>query len=214
MAEHFASLLRERVGKEFDHGGYRFRRAESEQEREQAYRLRQAVFAEEGFIDPASFGEGLFRDSFDEVSSHILVLDESSALVGTTRFVLPSPLGFPTEHLFAFEPPELPRDRLGEFGRLAIARGHRGGARTPMLGLVKMVYEVILERDISHVYAFMNPRLIASYTALGLVSHPIDADEPCARIRERRAPMRCYFETQEIQPVLFSLREMEDVIGV
>ncbi len=83
-----------------------------------------------------------------------------------------------------------------------------------MLGLVKMVYEVILEQDITHVYAFMAPRLIASYTALGLVSHPIDTRPPGPDEIARRAPMRSYFEDPEIQPVLFSLREMEDVIGV
>ena len=214
MAEGFAELLRGRVGKELHFSGYHFTRAERPAEREEAFRLRQRIFLEEGFIDAQLFRDRVFTDAFDEVASHILVRDEAGTLVGTTRFVLPSELSFPTEHFFEFERPTIARERMGEFGRLAIAKGHRGGARTPMLGLIKMVYEVILERDITHVYAFMAPKLIGSYTALGLVSHPIVAAEPSPEILERRLPMRPYFESQEIQPVLFSLREMEDVIGV
>lgn len=214
MADDFAKLLRGRIGKELDHGGYRFLRAERPEELEVAFRLRQAVFEEEGFIDPQRYRGRTFRDDFDDVSAHILVWTAAGELIGTTRFVLPTSLGFPTEHFFAFDRPEVPRARLGEFGRLAIAKAHRGGARTPMLGLVKMVYEVILEQDISHVYAFMAPRLVSSYNALGLVSHRIRLGVPSVEMLERRSPMRPYFESQEIVPVLFSLREMEGVIGV
>jgi hypothetical protein len=214
MADGFAELLRARVGKELDFGGYHFRRAEREDDREAAYRLRHDVFVEEGFIDPSDFEEGLFRDQFDDTSSHLLVYDGYGEVIGTTRFVLPSALGFPTEYLFEFERPRVSRDRLGEFGRLGILPEHRGGARVPMLGLVKMVYEVILELDITHVYAFMPSKLVASYTALGLVSHPLDVRPPSPEILDRRAPMRGYFARDEIQAVLFGLREMEEVIGV
>jgi N-acyl-L-homoserine lactone synthetase len=214
MAIGFAELLRGRIGKELDYGGYHFRRAGRDDEREAAYRLRHNVFAEEGFIDPSDFEEGLFRDQFDDTSAHLMVYDGHGEVIGTTRFVLPSALGFPTEYLFEFERPPLRRERLGEFGRLAILSEHRGGARIPMLGLVKMVYEVILELDITHVYAFMHPKLIASYTALGLVSHRLDVQPPSPEILERRAPMRRYFALNEIQAVLFDLREMEEVIGV
>lgn len=214
MTDGFAELLRGRVGKELDYGGYHFRRAGREDEREAAYGLRHDVFAEERFIDPSDFPGGLFRDQFDETSAHLLVYDGHGDLIGTTRFVLPSALGFPTEYLFEFERPPVSRERLGEFGRLAILREHRGGTRVPMLGLVKMVYEVILELDITHVYAFMAPQLVASYTALGLVSHALDVRPPSPEILKRRAPMRGYFADNEIQAVLFSLREMEEVIGV
>lgn len=214
MAEGFAAFLRGRVGKDLSFAGYQFERANTEEDRIAAYRFRHRVFLEEGFIDPGDFDDELFRDQFDETSEHILVFSEDRKLVGTTRFVCPSEIGFPTEYLFDFNEPEVARDRLGEFGRLAIDLEHRGDKRAPMLGMIKMVYECILERDISHVYAFMPPKLVQSYTALGLVSHRLDSMPPTQNILNRRARMRGYFERNEIHAVLFSLREMEDAVGV
>ena len=83
-----------------------------------------------------------------------------------------------------------------------------------MRGMIKKVYECILERDISHVYAFRRPELVKSYTALGLVSHRLDSRPPTKVILDRRAGMRGYFERNEIQAVLFGLREMEETVGV
>jgi len=214
MADGFAALLRGRIGKELSFSGYQFERANTEEDRIAAYRFRHRVFLEEGFIDPGDFKDELFTDQFDETSEHILVYSEDRELVGTTRFVCPSKIGFPTEHLFDFDEPDVARDRLGEFGRLAIDSEHRGDKRYPMLGMIKMVYECILERSISHIYAFMPAMLVESYTALGLVSHRLDSRPPTKVILDRRAGMRRYFERNEIQAVLFSLREMEATVGV
>ncbi len=214
MKSVLAGLMNERVGSKFDFGGYRFRRAENELDREAVFSLRHRVFGEEGFIDPGDFRNGLFRDDFDEVSSQFMVFDASGELVATTRLVLPSDLGFPTERLFEFEPADVPRQRLGEYGRLAIARDHRGGGRTPMLGLLKCVFECMLEYQITHVFAFMPPKLAGSYALLGCVSVPLELRVPGLETLARRRPMRGYFARQEIQPVLFNLEEMMREIGI
>jgi hypothetical protein len=209
-----AQLLRGRIGKELSFGGYVFRGAADTRECERAFRFRHDIFTREGFIDPSDFPDGSFHDPFDAVSAHFLVYAGGADLVGTTRFVLPSPLGFPTEQLFDFERPALARNRLGEFGRLAIAAEHRGGRRLPMLGLLKMVNECMLEHEITHVYAFMAPKLVQSYAALGCVSRPLDVRPPSQQTLLRRLPMRGYFARQPVQPVLFSHEEMMRAIGV
>lgn len=214
MSSPLAMLMNQRVGKQFEFGGYRIRRAETERERFGAFRLRHAVFSEEGFIRAEEFPSGAFHDEFDAVSEQILVHDPAGALVGTTRFILPSDLGFPTERFFDFDAPDVPRERIGEYGRLAIGPGHRGGTRAPMLGMLKAVFEIMLEHGITHVYAFMPPKLAASYTALGCVSVPLRTRPTRVETAQRRHAMRDYFARQHVAPVLFSLAEMMVAVGV
>lgn len=214
MSSPLAALMNERVGQRFEFGGYHFRRAETQDERVDAFRLRHSVFSEEGFIRAEEFPSGAFHDEFDDVSEQILVHDAGGTLVGTTRFVLPSDLGFPTERFFDFETPDVPRERMGEYGRLAIGPEHRGGTRAPMLGMLKAVFEVMLEHGITHVYAFMPPKLAASYTALGCVSVPLRTRPTRVVTAQRRHAMRDYFARQHVAPVLFSLAEMMVAVGV
>ena len=214
MASPLGELLKERVGSKFEFGGYEISRAFSQSEEEEAYALRHRVFLEEGFLDPRAFPKGQFRDRFDEVSVHILVRDCEGQLVGTTRFVRYSLLGFPTEHLFRFAPPRVDRRQLGEYGRLAIDREHRGGSRAPMLGMLKGVFECMIEDKTTHVFAFLSPELASSYASLGCVSVPLDEMKPTADILRNREPMMGYFTTQKVIPVLFSLKSMMIEIGV
>ncbi|MEB2344521.1 MAG: GNAT family N-acetyltransferase [Deltaproteobacteria bacterium] len=213
MPNPLARLIDQRVGPCFEFGGYRFARAETDGERRAVYQLRHEVYAEEGFIRAEEFPSGEFQDAYDAVSVQILVRDAGGAPVGTTRFVLPSELGFPTERFFDFEPPEVARDRLGEYGRLAIRDGHRGGTRAPMLGMLKAVFEVMVEHRITHVFAFLPPKLAASYAALGCVSVPLRTLPPREETLARRRPMRDYFARQPVAPVLFDLGQMLREMG-
>lgn len=214
MPSPLAALLERRVGECFEFAGYGFRRARTDEERRAAFRLRHEVYSQEGFIRPEEFPSGEFQDAFDTVSVQILVSDPAGALVGTTRLVLPSELGFPTECFFDFEPPDVPREQLGEYGRLAIRDGHRGGGRGPMLGMLKAVFEVMIEQRIRQVFAFMPPKLATSYAALGCVSVPLRTRPTRPETLARRHPMRDYFARQEVAPVLFDLATMLVEIGV
>lgn len=209
-----AELISHRVGAEFEFGGYQFSRAEGDEQKADAFRLRHRIFHDEGFLEGDSHQNGMLSDEFDPYSVQILVRDSAGALVGTTRFVHSSPIGFPTESLFDFTPPTVSRERLGEYGRLAILPEHRGGTRLPMLGMLKAVFECMLEQKVTHVYAFLSPRLAHSYSKLGCVSVPLETKPPSRATMLNRKPMRGYFQSQVVRPVLFDLHDMMLEVGV
>ncbi|MEX2207626.1 MAG: MMPL family transporter [Myxococcota bacterium] len=193
--------------KEFRLDGYRFCRADSIEERQAAYALRFRVYAEHGYIDPADFRSALLRDAHDESAVQCLVYDAAGRLVGTARAVLPSALGYQTEALFDFEVPDVPRERLGEIGRLALAVEHRGGERVALLGLVKLLYDALREHELTHAYAFMPGALIESLDGLGFPSRPLGPPSSSPDAVQRRSVMRGYFERLAPQAVLFDLDE-------
>jgi N-acyl-L-homoserine lactone synthetase len=196
------------VGSEFSFGAYRFARNVTDAVRQSALELRQRVYVEEGYIEPPSQSGEVFADEFDDTAAHLVAYGGDGEVVGTTRFVLPSPIGYPTERLFNVARPEVGRETLGEFSRLAIAKEHRGGRREPMIGLLKLVYDVMVANHVTAVYAFLAPKLITSYAALGCVSRVIDTAPLTQEIQERRTPMRGYFAREKVVPVLFRLDEM------
>jgi N-acyl-L-homoserine lactone synthetase len=205
VGSYFQDFLRVPLGEPLLAGGYRAWIATSADQLAAAFGLRSRVFAEEGFVDSTA-SSGL-QDDFDDVSAHIAV-SMAEEVIGTTRLVLPSPRGYLTERLFDFEVPAIDRSRLAEFGRLAIDRRHRGGQRLPMLLLLTMVYRCMRQNHIEWVYAYLPPKLAASYAAIGCVSHPLTIHSPRPETIQRRLSMRGYFEHQDVQPVLFQLTEM------
>ncbi len=204
-ADELRRLFSGAITKEFVLGGYRFCRADSIEQRQAAYALRFRVYAQHGYIDPADFGSPILRDGHDESAIQCLAYDSTGALVGTARVVLPGELGYQTEAFFDFEIPDVPRERLGEIGKLALAIEHRGGERVAMLGLVKLMYDALREQEITHAYAFMPQALIDSLDQLGFPSHwlgPLSESNAAAR---QRSPMRGYFERLSPVSVIFDL---------
>jgi N-acyl-L-homoserine lactone synthetase len=171
------------------------------------------VFVEEQFIEPDPSANEIFRDEFDDVSEHFLAYHESGLLIGSTRLVLPSELGFPTEFLFEFERPAILRAEMCEFGRLAISRDHRGGERAPLLGLIKLVYDCSAEHNTPYIYAFMPRKFIDLLRSLGLVCRILPVFPPGPEVLRRRAPMRGYFEQGEVSPVVFDRPAVGEMLG-
>lgn len=211
--EGLGDFFRQPAPKEFRLGGYRFRRADSIEERREAWALRFRVYAEQGYIDPAGFETPVLRDALDESAVQCLAYAANGALVGTLRVVLPGPLGYQTEALFAFVPPDVPRERLGEIGRLALADDHRGGSRLAIFGLVKLAYDALREHGLSHAYAFMPPGLVDSLAELGFAAQPLPAFAPAPEMRRRRASMQRYFDELSPEPVLFDLDRVARDVG-
>ena len=66
-------------------------RANTDEQKRKAFRLRYKVFAEEnGFVDPAAYPDGLECDRFDDHAVHFLLVHRvSGEVAGTLRLVLP-----------------------------------------------------------------------------------------------------------------------------
>ncbi len=208
-----AALFQSTPGKEFRIGGYRFRRADSIEERQAAYALRFQVYAAQGYIDPGDYGSPILRDGYDEAAIQCLAYDADGTLVGAARVVLPGPLGLQTEALFAFDGSRLPRERTGEIGRLALLPAHRGSTRVAAIGLIKLLWDALREHELGYAVAFMPPALIASLASLGFESERLPVGAPTPDMLRRRAHMPGYFEQNAPEPVFFDLARVARQLG-
>lgn len=202
----------EQSGKEFRIGDYVFKAASSATERLGALRLRSFVYVEEGFVDPRDLDGQLLEDAFDAHSIMLVGCDLDGRVVGTTRYVLPGPMGLPVERLFSIDGVLPPRDCLGEFSRLAIDSEHRGGSRTVMLGLIASVAQCAKDHGTDHFLAFLPVRLIEYFASLGFVGHLPPVLPPSAANLQNRRLMRGYFAKAEVRPILYSQRDTEDTL--
>jgi N-acyl-L-homoserine lactone synthetase len=200
----------ESQSKEILLGGYAFRAVQSAADRVAALRLRSRVYVEEGFIDPRDFAGELFEDEFDCHATILVASEPNGQVIGTTRYVHPGPLGLPVDRLFTIHDDLPPRDRLGEFSRLAIDRTHRGGSRVVVLGLISAVAQCAKSLEASHFMAFLPLRLIEHFAAMGFVGRLPEILPPSAEVLRRRHVLRGYFGRAEVRPILYSQQATED----
>ena len=111
-----------------NYGKFKFVQADSEDLKQEIYRLRYRVYVEEfGFERPEDHPGGLETDEYEPHSIHLAALNDKNDVIGTIRLVLHSEMGFPIEHAvkttFIGEKP--PPDRMGEISRLAIDHYYR-----------------------------------------------------------------------------------------
>ena len=113
----------------FKLANFRFMFVEDEALRKETYRLRYQIYVEEfGFESPSDHPEGYERDIYDAHSVHFAVVDEHSGeVVGTTRVVLNSEIGFPMtkiDHIsFKGAPSDL--NKIMEISRFAVHTNYR-----------------------------------------------------------------------------------------
>lgn len=215
MSETLARLIEEPVGREFVFGPYCITRQGPEHSSEEIFRFRFKEFLGAGFIASRAFPDKMLRDEFDAVAIQIAAYDENDGLVGTTRFVPHTPIGFLTERLFSFDmPPQVSRTRLGELGRLAISRAHRGGNRMVMIGMLKAAFECMIEFESSHVVAFLSPDLAHSFATLGCKAMAVNARRPDSTVLGNRESMAPYFDSQQAMPFVYDLESMIENVGV
>lgn len=82
---------------------------------------------ERGFEDPQQYPEGMETDSYDRHAIHLAAIEESTGkVVGCTRIIRDSALGFPLEQHFQLDTPLNYVDRrcVGEISRLAVTKSH------------------------------------------------------------------------------------------
>lgn len=175
MAEQFARI-------------FRFQVAFDDADKKKAFALRKAVFIDEqGYHMATRAGGSLEVDEYDEVAAQcILVHRESGATAGCFRVVTPHSIAADTPHKLPVEqhgsqgirhetlhPRAMPRDRICEASRLAIAAEfrHHGNAkgadntsmdpayRLILPGLFLAAYSLAELLGNNHLYAMMAPTL-------------------------------------------------------
>ncbi len=214
MSEVLARLIEKHVGPSFEFGAYHVSRSSTHLESLEIFRFRFDVYQEEGYVAASDFPEPLLTDEFDDVATQIAVRDGSGGLVGATRFVPPSRLGFHTERIFDMDLPPIDPMRIAEFGRLAVRSSHRGGERLVMLAMLKAVFECMIDHGTTHVLAYLSPRLADSIARLGCKPSPLITRAPSARTIANRSLMKGYFASQHPIPVLYDLEAMLEEVGV
>ena len=150
-----------------------------------AYRLRYQVYCVENpFENPDEQIDQCETDKYDDRSVHtLLVHRRTGEVAGASRVILPhksAPLPIATllhgadHHRFA----DFPIARTAEISRFAISKQFRrrcGEGRMPFitLGLMKGVFDICRDHEISHLAVVMEPPLIRILRRFGLDFMPI-----------------------------------------
>ena len=107
---------------------FTFKKVDSEELLKETYRIRYEVYCQEcGFLPTSDYPDGLEIDKYDKHSIHFAAFADGD-LIGTTRMVMSSDLGYPLhEHckVISVNESELPRNGLVEVSRLALRKTFR-----------------------------------------------------------------------------------------
>jgi N-acyl-L-homoserine lactone synthetase len=121
----------------------RFETARSEADRQSIYALRYSVVTRRGWADPRVLPDGREQDEYDPIAIH-LVARKGSALLGTTRFVLPSPDRLlPTEAAFDLR---LESMRVVDHSRTVVSPEYRDRGHLVFMGLLFQTWFEVRKR--------------------------------------------------------------------
>lgn len=165
----------------------------------EVYKLRYKVYCEEwGFERPEDHPGGVERDDFDAHSVHFVAIrKEDRKLIGTTRIIFHSKLGFPIEEHCHINGAILKSNKAhwGEISRLAVSKELRKRANdnsiyknedplihdmnSPfqekrkfenqiVIGLYRCIYRESLESGLTHLYAVMAKGLFLLLSRIGI----------------------------------------------
>lgn len=163
------------------------------------YRLRYKVYCDEwGFERPEDHPGGVEQDQFDAHSVHFAAIrKDDGKLIGTSRLILYSSLGFPIEEHCHINEDVMKTDKThwAEISRLAVSKEFRKRAgddaiykdgehqlqdvNNPfhekrknenqiVIGLYRCIYHESMERGLTHLYAVMAKGLFLLLHRIGL----------------------------------------------
>lgn len=151
-------------------------RADTEELRDEVYRLRFRVLAvEHAYLDPGDYSDGRELDEFDAHSSHSLLIHRpTAAIAGTVRLVLPFHNGQPRrlpieDHChdpIVGDPTRFPIHRMGEVSRFSVSKTFRRR-------LTDTLYPDALDDRIGQVPEAGEIRRVVPHITLGLMQATI-----------------------------------------
>ena len=138
-----------------------FKKVETEDELNEAYKLRFKVYCQERDFEPeTAFPEQIEIDEYDAYSIHFIA-KIGLETVGTLRLILDNPNGFPIEkccRLNGYDK-HLKKDKTAEFSRFAISKeivkSTGSDRREIVLGLFRQAYQESKNLGINYFYAVM-----------------------------------------------------------
>lgn len=183
--------------------------ANSSKELEQIYRLRYKVYCKEcHFIEPNDCAKkGLEYDEYDEFSVHFLA-ESGKKIIGTARFVLDSPLGFPTEEYFELSALNINRRQTGEISRVVVAKPFRSIDHKIMLGIFRCVYQYWKQHNVKYALASMKLSILEFFQHVGFPFEVIKRYKLRTGSKHVEYLAR-YFFSEESIPTILSVKRME-----
>ena len=181
--------------------------ATTSQQLEEAFRLRHQVYCLERNFEPGE--DGLERDEYDPLASHIILRDRHTGqVIGTVRLVVPALHGsivvLPMERVASLPRlHQLPRERLAEVSRFALSKCQRAASGTLgallRLCLIRGIVQLSGEMGLTHWCALMEPKLLrllqtsAIYfqQISGMVDHHGLRQPSCIGLAEMLDRVRC-----------------------
>lgn len=158
-----------------------FKAAETDDEFAQMYKLRFKVFCEKKkYLDSGVYPFGIERDEYDTYSQHFIAVIRGE-VVGTTRLILNSRLGFPVEKYFGLNVKGIfgCLDKIAEISRMSVLSG-RDNTKDPIaFGLYKACYDYSNCHGITHYLAILDSIVLRYYKSVGWTFEPIGESREC-----------------------------------
>lgn len=172
--------------------------AESEQEVEEAMRLRYRVFnTEQGKGLSSASEDGIDRDEFDKYCLHLVVIEKKTGkFVGTYRIhlgpVASSAIGFYSASEFNINGLDAIANEIMEVGRSCVAPEYRSGAVVALLWLG--IAELLLRSNMTYLLGCVSLETTDSAEAFALYKHFQETGKVCDTISA--VPMKGFEITQ------------------
>lgn len=165
----------------------RFALAQTDAEREAAYRLRFQAVVGHGWMAPEALPEGLEFDEFDTRAVHILAWNNGTP-AATSRLIFPARgLNLPTEAAFGIDIE--PHGKVVDAGRFVVARAYSNIEHRLLAALIAQTWLQVRACGYSQVCAaFASRAMIRLYGRMGVLAVPLAA--PRVYWGEERYPVR------------------------
>jgi hypothetical protein len=167
---------------------FRYSIAETEVEREIAFRLRYRAVVEQGWLVPADGVSEVEQDEYDVRAIHIVGWDGVTP-IATGRIVLP-PSPLPTEAACAIV--VAPQGQVADVGRMVIVRSHQDNQHGAFVGLLASLYSEVRRQGYTVGCGMMAANVRMLMRILGIELEVLGDERPYWN--ELRAPVRFVLE--------------------
>ena len=176
----------------FNINGIHFRIADTEELKQEIYKLRYNVYVDEfKFENPSDHPDGLEKDIYDDHSIHLVgICRKTKKVIATLRMVRHSSLGLPINNIkdYNFKWSEADRRNIIEVSRLTIDtkfrradsgvffdKGTRRKSSKPVavFGLYRLLYHESKRLGVTHWGMISEPHLHEALTTMGYLFYPI-----------------------------------------